>query len=56
MVEDTFSTDRGWEVWGWCGGNGSGGNGLRCRSRSGSCLRLSLLSEDRQSGYDGDDE
>ena len=37
-----------------CGGNGSGGNGLRCRSRSG--LRLSFLSEDRQSGYEGDDE
>ena len=37
-------------------GNGNGGNGLRCRSRSGSGLRLSLLSEDRQSGYEGDDE
>ena len=25
LVEDSFSTDRGWEVWGWFGGNGHDG-------------------------------
>ena len=25
LVEDTFSTDQGWEVWGWFRGNGSSG-------------------------------